>query len=133
MQGVEVSGSSGVWKTLQMNWQLTHLTTRLRSSSEELRQRPEWTANTELLWQPHANRTSSVRVTYVGDVIDSSIPTGKTTLDDYVRIDVSTSWRFAPDWRMALAIENLLDADYREAVGFPAPGISPRVEIQGAF
>lgn len=133
MQGVEISGSSGVWKTLQMHWQLTHLTTRLRDSSEELRQRPKWTANTELLWQPHANRSTSLRVTYVGDVFDSSIPTGKVTLDDYVRIDISTSWRFASDWSMALAIENLLNADYQQATGFPSPGVSPRIMIQGSF
>ncbi len=133
MQGIEVTGSSGMWKRLQVNWQLGYVTTRLRGSSQELRQRPEWTAGSELQWQPSASHSSSLRVSYVGDVIDSSVPTGEVTLDDYVRVDVSTSRQFSPGWKITLAVDNLLDQDYREAAGFPAPGISPFIVIQGVL
>ena len=70
---------------------------------------------------------------YVGEVPDSSIPTGDRVLDDYIRADLVALWRAGDKWRYMFAIDNLFDADYEEAVGFPAPGIRLRFGARASF
>jgi vitamin B12 transporter len=70
---------------------------------------------------------------YVGKVLDSSIPTGDRRLDDYVRVDLAMTWKPEPNWEYFLAVDNLFDADYEEAVGFPSPGIVPRIGVKATF
>ncbi len=79
-------------------------------------------------------RTESVVVRVaaliVGKVKDSSFPTGNQTLDSWVRVDLSASWSPREHLRFYLEIDNLFDADYEEALGFPAPGVRPRAGVQ---
>lgn len=80
-------------------------------------------------WNPRTNLVLNLGIRYVGEVLDSSIPTGDRILDDYVRADVAVTWRPTPNLRISVAIDNLFDASYEEAVGFPAPGITPRIAL----
>ena len=64
---------------------------------------------------------------------DSSIPTGDVTLDPYVRFDAALSYQPDPSFTITFAVDNLFDAQYEEAVGFPAAGISPRVGVRAIF
>ena len=66
-------------------------------------------------------------------MLDSSIPTGILELDAWNRVDLSLGWMATPRLRLALAVDNLLDGDYEEAVGFPAAGIRPRLGVRYLF
>ena len=70
---------------------------------------------------------------YVGGAYDSSIPTGEQRLDAWNRVDLNVQWRATSRLRLALAVDNLLDAGYEEVIGFPAPGIRPRFTVAYSF
>ena len=72
----------------------------------------------------------SLTALFVGSLFDSSIPTGDLTLDSYTRVDFALSWDFCEYATLIFAIDNLLNEQYEEAVGFPAPGTNPRVGLQ---
>jgi outer membrane receptor protein involved in Fe transport len=42
-------------------------------------------------------------------------------------------WTLNAHWQFFLVVDNLFDADYQEALGFPAPGITPRGGVQARF
>jgi outer membrane cobalamin receptor len=66
-------------------------------------------------------------------VLDSFIPTGDVTLDAYARVDVAVNWTVNSTWAIFLAVDNLLNADYEEFFGFPAPRINPRLGVRARF
>ena len=76
-----------------------------------------------------------IRVLFVGEVSDSSNPTGlqQVTLDGYERFDLTLEWHAHPRASFFVAVDNLFDQEYQEAVGFPAVGIYPRVGTKLRF
>ena len=67
---------------------------------------------------------------YVDKVFDSSIPTGDVQLPAYYRFDAAIRWQPQSRWHFALAIDNLFDRKYQEAVGTNSPGRTFRVSAQ---
>jgi outer membrane receptor protein involved in Fe transport len=67
----------------------------------------------------------------VGPVKASSFQTGdrQLTLNGYGRVDFRAGWTPCDDLELFFEIQNLTDRTYREAVGFEAPGIAPRVGL----
>ena len=112
---------------------LTYVKTDIKDTDEELRNRPEWRGGFDIQWQPLSSLFVHLDVLYVGEVLDSSIPTGDLTLDPYTRVNIALTWIASPRWKYFLAISNLFDADYEEAVGFPAPGITPRIGLRATW
>lgn len=126
--GIQATGS------LYVSSQLTHLTMDIVDTEEELRNRPEWRGGVVVGWRPSPSVTVNVDARYVGRVLDSSIPTGDRYLAPYTRVDLAMTWKTArPPWRYILAVDNVFDADYEEAVGFPRAGITPRIGLQADF
>ena len=83
-----------------------------------------------LRWSPAPAYVIRTAILYVGEVWDSSIPTGDQELDDYIRMDLAVTWRPSPAWEYYLGIENLLNGDFEEAVGFPSPGFLIRAGLK---
>jgi outer membrane cobalamin receptor len=113
--------------------QVSYVDTDIVGTKEELRNRPEWRASLAFRWRPRTFLDLQFSLLYVGEVADSSIPTGDRDLDDYIRADLAAIWRTGDKWRYMLAIDNLFDADYEEAIGFPAPGIRLRLGARASF
>lgn len=132
-RGIELGLDIRPTDTLNITTHLTFTDTNIRGTDEELRNRPRWRGGLQARWRPATKVLLSLGILYVGEVQDSSIPTGDRTLGDYVRVDVAATWRPHPNWRLSLAVDNLFDADYEEAVGFPAPGITRRITAQFSF
>jgi outer membrane cobalamin receptor len=132
-RGVELGLDVRPTDTLDITGHLTFTETDITGTDEELRNRPRWRGGLHTRWRPATNVLLYLGVLYVGEVLDSSIPTGDRTLGDYVRVDVAATWTPHPNWRLSLTVDNLFDADYEEAVGFPAPGITPRIAAQFSF
>ena len=92
--------------------------------------RPSWWGGFSLVWRPIARVTFGLRARFVGRVYDSSIPTGRVALSSYERVDLAVSWQVREPLTIYLAVDNVLDADYQEAVGFPSVGIRLRIGLQ---
>jgi outer membrane receptor protein involved in Fe transport len=48
-------------------------------------------------------------------------------------VDANLSWEATPKLSLAFAVDNLLDEDYEEAVGFPAVGLRARLAARYRF
>jgi len=106
---------------------------RIASSGNELRNRPEWRAGLGAHWAPSVALKFSASATYVGSSFDSSIATGDVQLPDYTLIDVSVVWQLTPHVETYLAVDNLTDQQYEQFVGFEVRGIAPRLGVKFSF
>ncbi len=98
-------------------------------TSVEPENRPRWRGFAEILIVPHPKWEVGMRVLAVGSSKASAAGIGGRviTLNGYERVDLRVGWT-PRDWvSLFFEIENLTNSTPREAVGFEAPGIAPRV------
>jgi vitamin B12 transporter len=131
--GGEIAGNWRPVRVLDLGANLSFVDTDIRDTNEELRNRPKWQAGAYATWYASDDLSLNAKLLYVGSALDSSIPTGDRKLDEYVRVDVAVNWAVTPGLDVAGAIDNLFDESYEEAVGFEAPGITPRVSVRMTF
>ncbi|MGI9308560.1 MAG: TonB-dependent receptor plug domain-containing protein [Gammaproteobacteria bacterium] len=132
-KGAEASGQVSPLENLNLRAHLTYLDTDIKGVNEELRGRPDWRGGLIVDWEIIADWRWVTSALYSDDFWESSIPTGDILLDSYWRVDTSLSWQATDALRVGLAIDNVLDADYEEAVGFPAAGIRGRLGLKYNF
>ena len=132
-EGVELSLNLAPMSRLNFLAHLTYLNSDIKGTTEPLRNRPEWRGGFSVRWRPLVKLDMLLKALFVGEVQDSSIPTGDVTLDSYARIDLAVNWTLNPTFAIWLTVDNLFDADYEEFVGFPAPGINPRLGVRIRF
>lgn len=111
----------------------TYVDAELVGLDEKLRNRPQWQGGAGMRLDLNPALLVSVQALYVGELHDSSIPTGDVVLDDYIRADLGITWTPSSNWRLQLAIDNLNDASEQEAVGIPALGRNARLAAQYSF
>ena len=111
----------------------TYLDIDAKEPGVQLRQRPDWRGGVSATWLPHRDWLVNVDWLYVDESYDTSVPTGGLMLDSYNRVDATVTWDATQKLSVTLAVDNLLDESYEEAVGFPAPDIRPRVGIRYRF
>ncbi len=117
-------------QTVDLSGSVTYTNADIRGVAEELRNRPRWRGDIAMAWRPLETLQLSLTTLFVGSLLDSSIPTGDLVLDRYTRLDFAATWDFWEQASLSFAIGNLLNKKYEEAVGFPSPGISPRVGLK---
>jgi outer membrane cobalamin receptor len=132
-EGVEMSLQVQPWSVLALTAHLTYVETDIEDSEAQLRNRPKWRGGFGIHWRPLSVLDINLQALFVGDALDASIPTGERELDAYTRVDLAVTWRVTSTWEIFLAIDNLFDEDYEEAIGFPAPGIFPRGGVRARF
>ena len=79
--------------------------------------RPEWRGSVSINWQAKNNVSYNLNTVYVDDIEDSAIPTGRVTLDDYTRVEVSAVWGAYSNLDLIFAVDNLFDSNYEETIG----------------
>lgn len=138
--GVEMSLTVQPWPIFDVTAHLTYLETDIKGTDAELRNRPQWRGGFAIRWRPQPAFDLTLRGLVVGDTLDASNasmsasnPTGEQMLDAYARFDFAATWSLNTTWQLILAVDNLFDADYEEAIGFPAPGIRPRGGVRARF
>jgi outer membrane cobalamin receptor len=132
-EGVEMSLQVQPWSILGLTTHLTYVETDIESRGARLRNRPKWRGGFAIDWRPLSVLAINLRALFVGDALDFAVPTGERELDAYTRVDLAVTWRVASTWELFLAIDNLFDEDYEEAIGVPAPGIAPRGGVRARF
>ncbi len=122
-QGVEFGYRQQILAPLAIAATYTYLDAVDRSDDTRLLRRPRNLASLTLLWQPVAPLSIEVRGVYVGDRPDSDPVTSAPLTDPaYFRLDLFASWNLG-QVSPYLRINNLTDASYDEAAGYPAAGI----------
>ena len=96
-----------------------------------LLQRPDWRLGFNAQWQLAEGWSATADWIYVGDLLDSSVPTGLETVAAYNRLDVSVNWRASASWRAFLAIDNALNKSFETAIGFP--GVGRRLRLGASY
>jgi outer membrane cobalamin receptor len=132
-RGIEIAADVAAREDLTLAARMTYTDTDIVGVDEELRNRPRWRAGATLAWRPRPALDATLGLLYVGTLLDSSIPTGDRELDPYLRLDASARWSPRPNFQLSIAIDNLLDAEYEEVLGFPAPGVAARLRLRVGY
>ena len=104
-------------RAVSARFQTTWLDTEDLETGLELLRRPEWRSSLVLSLRP----TPGWTVNTVARWVDERLDLGGVVLDSYATLDLAGSWSVR-EWIEPYArVENLLDEEYEEAAGFPAP------------
>ena len=57
----------------------------------------------------------------------------RVTLDSYILVNLSASVQMSEVFRISGRVENLLDEEYQEVLGYGTPGLSAYVGIRAAL
>ena len=71
-------------------------------------------------------------MSYTGGFLDRSNPTGDINLGGFTTLDASYSVRLGP-LTAKLAVDNVLNRQYEQFVGFPGQDRRVRVEVRASF
>lgn len=110
--------------TLDLRLHLTYTDIDVVDSDRNLEGRPPWKGGIVADWRFMPRWTVGINYEYTDEVYASSLWTGSTveqTLDSWHRVDANLRWQATDGINLSLVVNNLLDADYEEAVGFPGP------------
>lgn len=132
-EGVEIGLDYQVNERVGVSGHATYTDIDVNNSNAKLEQRPDWRGGADLRWQLARAWLFNLSWLYVDETFDSAIPTGDVTLDSYNRVDANLRWQATDRLGFALAIDNLFDEDYEEAVGFPAADIRARLSARFRF
>jgi vitamin B12 transporter len=130
---------------LDLRGNLTYLNTKDEETKEELPRRPRYIWNLSASYRWNNRLTLNLDVNSVGSTrsdYDAITPHGRYLFGrnpKYKKVDLGASytlldeWKFLKDLRLIGRIENLLDEQYQEAKGFPAPGFNFLVGLKATL
>jgi len=116
-RGVELTAEVPLGERLRFNGNYTHNATERPDGTQRLR-RPENQLNLGLLYTDISGRYNlNAFYRYQSDAIDSASP-----LEDFGVLDITASYQISANLRIYGRLENALDDDYQELIGFNTPG-----------
>jgi outer membrane receptor protein involved in Fe transport len=118
---------------LNLGLQVTYAHTRVDSTGDRVKGRPDWRGGFTIGYAPTERLRFNWQTLYVGTVLDSSIPTGDALLSSFWRTAISAACRINKLLTLTAAIDNLFDEGYEQYVGFTNPGIRGRVALSVSF
>ena len=111
----------------------TYVSIDPEDSNIPIRHRPKWRGSFETSWTPNAQWSLYATWLTVATNYDTSVATGPVYVGGYSRLDVNAQWHPTDQTTIGLALDNVLDHNYAESVGFLAPGAQPRISIRHRF
>ena len=132
-EGIEMQFDYSANEQISLHVQATYMDLEFRNTTTPVRQRPEWRGGLSMSWAPTDKWLLDASWLIVGETNDSSIPTGDMVLSGYDRVDVTATFKPSDKLGILLSIDNLLDEDYFEAIGFPSPGTRARLGLRYRF
>ena len=132
-EGVEMQFAYSVNEQLSFHAQATYMDLEFRNTTTPVLQRPEWRGGLSMRWAPTDKWLLDASWLNVGESNDSSIPTGDMILSGYDRVDVTATFKPSVKMSILLSVDNLLDEDFQEAIGFPSTGTRARLGLRYRF
>lgn len=112
---------------VQFDMAVQHIWPRDEAGGPGLLLRPRWRANAAVRWQAAERLSINLRAGHVGAREDESVPGGRQRLSPYVQLAADARWQAMDALAIRLAADNLLDADWQDVAGFPAPPLRLRL------
>lgn len=133
-QGLETSVSYAVTHNFQVNAWGTLLNWKVESSTEPLRNQPDWQAGLSLDARfPKHIRASSTTL-WKGRRYDFQVPVSSiTSVGGYSTTNLVMAYDGLRNTSFFARIDNLLNARFHEYIGFPDPGISVQIGVRYRF
>ena len=117
----EVGYSRSRWA---VRWNAALLNAEDLDTDEPLLRRPSESSNLVVTFSPQ-DFSLNLTARYVGERDDvDPISFERAVNEGYTRVDLAGRWQALKRLAPYLRIENVTDADYEEALGFPAPGMT---------
>jgi vitamin B12 transporter len=132
VKGVESTLKLPIAKRVRTELGLTLLDIKEKDGLQPLRNRPEKKAAASLVYDVDDRSSLFAVASYTGRFLDRSNPTGDIFLPGFTTVDVAYSILFGK-LRAKVAVDNLLDRQYEQFVGFPARDRRLRVELRADF
>jgi vitamin B12 transporter len=112
---------------VQFDLAVQHIWPRDTAGGSGLLLRPRWRANVAVRWQVTNRLAANLRAGQVGARDDESVPGGRQRLSAYGQLAADARWQATDALAIRLAADNLLDGDWQDAAGFPAPPLRLRL------
>jgi len=131
--GVELALGFGSAEKVMINTSVTYNDTRIVGEDLPLRRRPDWKGSIRGDWRVVRGIGVFTQLNYTGAFYDSSVPTGMVEMPGYLKWDAGASWSLDKNIDIGCQIQNILDDDFEESVGFPNPGRSVSLRINATY
>lgn len=132
-QGISVAVTHMFTPQWSSSLQTQYAQTEDDTTDTQLLNRPKWRVNASVNWQPTDLFNLAVRYRHIGERDDYAIPVGIQTLDAYQVASVEAAWTFMPTTTARLVVDNAIDSEHEDAVGFVAPGVGARLLLSHTF
>jgi outer membrane cobalamin receptor len=132
-KGVSASLAHALSETVTGSVQVQYAQTEDDATGDQLFNRPRWRVNAAVTWTPNDDVSLTVRHAYVGERDDFATPVGMETMAGYNAVSIEAAWTFLPATTARIVIDNALDDDHEDALGFTAPGLGARLYLNRTF
>ncbi len=132
IKGADIAATSKLGSRLTVHGSLTALTFDLPEGSAPLRSRPRLRAAMHGDYKITHELGAALYGSWTGRAFDSSIPTDGLYLSPYLIADAAVNY-IRGNVRFTFAVDNLLDRQYQQFIGFPGRGRRARVEVAFAL
>ncbi len=132
-KGVSAALTHALSENVTGSVQVQYAQTEDDATGEQLLNRPRWRVNAAMTWTPTETFSFAVRHAYVGDRDDFATPVGMDTMAGYNAVSVEAAWTFLPATTARIVVDNALDDDHEDALGFTAPGLGARLYLSRTF
>ncbi|MFQ5779868.1 MAG: TonB-dependent receptor plug domain-containing protein [Nitrospiria bacterium] len=119
-RGVEFSSGIVVMKDLAINLGYTFMDTEDKATGKQLLRRAKNKGSFAISY----GVTDRLDVNLFGTIVEDRIDFGGAEMDDFVKVDIASSYQVTDNLEFIGRIENLFDEDYEEVTGFTSPGFS---------
>jgi len=133
VKGFEAQLKLPISDEVNFDTQITHTKINTFDPKVTLRRRPEWKGSMTLSYRPTEQVNLTNRLVVNNGYADSSIPTGLVDLGSFTQWDISAHWKINTKTSVRLNIQNVLDSDHEEGVGFNNLGRQASVNISRNF
>jgi len=135
-QGVELSLQLNPRPDLDIRASYTYIDSDDPDGEHEVR-RPRHGASLALTYRFLDDRADvNLTVDYQGEREDldfAAFPAQRVDLDSYTLVDLAASYRIAPRFRVFARVQNLLDEDYQEVLGYQTLDRTFYLGLEGSF
>lgn len=128
-QGVEVSADYTIlpWLSVQGNYTFTDAED---SDGNALPRVPEHAADATIVIDPAGPLSGALLVRYNGEEEEAF---GAGTVDSWARLDITAQYAMSQSFELYGRIENLLDTDYQQVLGYGTPGLSGSIGVRVTY
>ncbi|MFC3052790.1 TonB-dependent receptor plug domain-containing protein [Kordiimonas pumila] len=128
-KGVELSVDAALSSAVTFAANYTYASSKDRDTDLRLIRRPKHQAYAVIDWDVTDRLSTQVSATYNGNELD----TGNRTNDSWIRLDLTAAYKVTDSIELYGRVNNLLDEEYQQILGYGTPGIASYFGVRANF